>query len=445
MKPLPIQWKFALWSALVTAFAVIVFAIGTLVNLNYEQLEAIDLELQAEAEALGQRPSSTFGDTPPAEIEFHPWMAYAIFEPDGTPSHVSPQLDEAGARLAGKTSTAINHKSPLGHWRMRAMTGNRGQTVIVAYNLAEMHETTAHLLLWYGVSLPLVLIVAALGGRWVAQRALRPVRELAQATTTIRPDRLAVRVPEPPANDELQQLARAFNVMMGRLETSFTQTQRFAADASHELRTPLTIMRNEIEQLLRLTIGTAVSEDRLLSLQMEVSRLDRITEHLLLLARFDAGQMRPTHAEVDFSSLVTEAAADAELIATAQNVSLRCQVARGIPVASDDLMLRRLVLNLLDNAIRHNDDRGCVECTLTQAEANAILRVKNTGPGIPESARADMFQRFYRADPARSRGGHGLGLALCREIARSHGGEVRYAATQDGWTEFVLNLPARPA
>ncbi len=445
MKPLPIQWKFALWSALVTAFAVIVFAIGTLLNLNYEQLEAIDLEIQAEAEALVQRTSTAAAATAPTKIEFHPWMAYAIFEPDGTPSYVSPRLDEAGAHLAAKASTAINHKSPLGHWRMRAVTGKRGQTAVVAYDLAEVREITEDLLLSYAVSLPLVLIAAALGGRWVAQRALRPVRQLAQATTTIRPDRLAVRVPEPPGNDELQQLARAFNVMMGRLETSFTQTQRFAADASHELRTPLTIMRSEIEQLLRLTIGTAVSEDRLLSLQVEVSRLDRITEHLLLLARFDAGQMRPTHAAVDFSSLVTEAADDAELIAAARDVSLRCQVAGGIQVEGDDLMLRRMVLNLLDNAVRHNDERGQVECTLTQDGASAILRVRNTGPGIPESARVDLFQRFYRADPARSRGGHGLGLALCREIARSHGGEVRYAAAQDGWTEFVLNLPARPA
>ncbi|MDO8542732.1 MAG: ATP-binding protein [Opitutaceae bacterium] len=441
MKPLPIRWKFALWSAVSTTAAVLVFAGGTLVNLYYEQLEAIDMEIGAEAKVLVRRHAGTEGPLPPAGIDFHPWMGYAMFTRDGTLAHSSPQLDGAMARLALSSPAPKSHRRDERRWRLAAFATEDGRTVVVGYDLAEMKEIFQDLLLSYAVSLPFVLFAATFGGLWVARHALRPLRQLADAAGSIGPAQLAVRVPEPPVNDEVQKLAHAFNGMLTRLEQAFTQTQRFAADASHELRTPLTIMRTDVDQLLRNPGDATAQEEKLVSLQVEISRLDRITEHLLLLARFDAGQVRPPHTSVDFTAVVREACDDAELIAATEDVTLACEARGTVRVTGDEILLRRVVLNLLDNAVRHNERGGRVECRLGYDTRSVALRVRNTGPGIPAAARASLFQRFFRADPARSRGGHGLGLALAREIARSHRGELEHVDAEAGWTEFVLRLP----
>jgi signal transduction histidine kinase len=287
-----------------------------------------------------------------------------------------------------------------------------------------------------------VLVVAALGGWWVAGRALAPLRDLTAAAESIRAVRLDRRVPVAPANDEIRRLADVLNAMLGRLEKSFEHAQRFAADASHELRTPLTIMHGEIERLLRTPNLDRMHEEKLLSLQEEIGRLDRITEHLLLLARFDTGNVAMRREPVDFSALVAGTCEDAELLAEAQAITLTTHVGPGIIVAGDDAHLRRVVLTLLDNAVRYNHVNGKVESTLELRSTGVELRVRNTGPGVPESGRAQLFQRFFRVDPARGRGGHGLGLSLAREIARAHDGEIELGPNvQEGWTEFILTLP----
>ncbi|PTY00111.1 ATP-binding protein [Opitutus sp. ER46] len=436
---LSIQSKFAVWSALVTTAAVVLFASGTLLNLYHVELEGMDQEMASEAAVVQQRLARD-NLALPAGIDFHPSMAYAVFGPDGRLEHLTPRLDPGLARTALLSKEPVTAGEDPSRWRLRAYLGPK--TVVIGYNLDEVGEIVHNLLLSYLMSLPLVIVAAALGGRWVARRALQPLRSFARTTETVVADRLDVRLPQPAANDELRQLASAFNVMLSRLQTSFGQTQRFAADASHELRTPLTIMRTEIEQLLRLPAHTPIPEERLMSLQEELSRLDRITEHLLMLAQFDAGQAAGLPREpVNFSALVREAAEDGELLAAAEDITLRSTVADDVWVRGDPLLLRRLLLNVIDNAMHYNERHGAAELSLTRIGETAFLRVRNTGPGIPEAARADLFQRFFRADAARRRGGHGLGLALCREIARSHGGEIWHEETAPGWTDFVIRLP----
>jgi len=441
MKPLTVQGKVALWSVLAMAAALVLFAVGTLINLYFEQLKAIDLEMDAEAKMLVALPEISDGEKAPVAIDFHPWMAYAILRADGGAEYISARLESEAARSAVGAEDAFRYSSAKGKWRLRSYAGDHGQVVVVGFDLAEMRDVIEDLLISYAVSFPFVLAAAAWGGRWIARRALRPVRELAYAAGHVEPGRLDVRVPVPAADDEVQQLARALNTMLARLETAFVQAQRFASDASHELRTPLTIMRSEIERLLRPAENGPSTEERLLSLQLEVSRLDRITEHLLLLARYDAGQVHPPHTLVNFSALVAEAVEDAELIAATQKVELRCEATEGIQVEGDESMLRRLVLNLLDNAVRHNVEGGCAVCHLERREKQVLFRVRNTGPGIAAVARPALFTRFFRADPARGSGGHGLGLALCREIALTHRGDVEHVPAEGGWTEFVLRLP----
>jgi two-component system, OmpR family, heavy metal sensor histidine kinase CusS len=203
------------------------------------------------------------------------------------------------------------------------------------------------LLLAFGFSLPLVLFVAALGGWWVAGRALQPLHEFTEAAERIGAEHLNRRVEVPATDDEIRRMATVLNAMLGRLEKSFRQAQRFAADASHELRTPLTIMDGEVERLLREPALPAETERRLLSLQEEIARLQRITEQMLLLARFDAGGTGALHAPVDFSTAVRVACDDAELLATANGLTIQAEVAPNVTVRGNDGHLRQLLLNLL--------------------------------------------------------------------------------------------------
>ncbi len=445
LPPVSIRVKIAAACALTTAAGVLVFATGTLVNIYEELIEAADMELASEARHVAQIigvdgfSKDRIQNAKVASVE--PWVAFAVFEEDGTIWRSSGSLPEEVARapVPGKRAVTIHHEH--GGWRVRSfIVANR--TVVVSYDLEEVHDMVLELLMAYALALPLAGLVAGLGGWWVAGRALKPIRNLTSAADQIRADNLSARVPVPAARDDVAHLAEVLNAMLGRLERSFRQAERFASDASHELRTPLTIMRGVIEAMLRDEQYSPNAERRLVSLQEETDRLERITGNLLLLARFDAGESRAAHDPVDFSNLVGEACDDFVAMASAREVTLEATIAPQIVVQGDNDLLRRLILNLLDNATKFNVAGGRVRCSVTSSDREARLVVANTGPGIPAEMRPRVFERFFRADLARERAGHGLGLALSREIVRSHGGDLQLSSESvNGWTEFVASIP----
>jgi signal transduction histidine kinase len=202
-------------------------------------------------------------------------------------------------------------------------------------------------------------------------------------------------------------------------------------------------MRSEVEQILGRPDLPPDLQSALVSLQDEIARLDRITEHLLQLARFDAGQIVLKQTEVDCSSLLKDACEDAELLASAAEVTLDFDVAPDVRLRGDPHHLRRLFLNLLDNACKHNQHAGQVRCWLKRESDSAVLRVANTGPGIPTAMRSRVFERFFRTDPSRPNlRSHGLGLALSWEIVALHDGSLTLVENSaPGWTEFEVRFP----
>lgn len=444
MKALPIRWKFALWTAALGGAVVLAFATATFFNLSAEQMEAVDLEVEAAGRHITGLTATQLTTKEPDElVQFQPWLTAAVFGENGQILQRDETLPEPIARAA-LTQVGLHtvHDNAGGSWRTLSLRHD-GLTLALAYSLEEVRDIFQDLLIAYALSLPVVLVLAALGGWWVSGRALSPLRDFTATAEDIRADQLHRRIPAPPAQDEIRRLAEVLNAMLTRLEKSFAQSQRFAADASHELRTPLTIIGGEIGLLLRTPNLPREAEEMALSVQEEVSRLQRITEQMLLLARFDAGTVTTAHADVDLSQLVQLACEDAELLASsAGSVTVTSEIGPDIHVRGDETHLRRLVLNLLDNAIRYNEEAGRVSCTLTTHSEFVVLTVGNTGPAIPAEARPNLFQRFYRTDAARTRGGHGLGLSLCREIAHAHQGEIELSMPgKPGWTEFAVRLP----
>ena len=442
MRAWPIRAKFALWSGLALTIALGAFAGGTLLTLYWRLVREADRNITTEAgELKGFLPGKR-----PEEIawELDPHMGWTAFDEHGRMLRKDAIITEAAARPALGAKGIVASGNLWNGWRVRAFPAGPNRTFVVGYEIVIVHNALADLIVAYAWSLPLVVLAVVAGVWWATGRALAPFRALAEAIEGVQSDRLDRRVVESPAKDEIQRLATSFNALLARLEKSFVQTRRFAADASHELRTPLTIMRGEVEQILRQPQLPPAALSKLVSLQDEIARLDRITEQLLQLARFDAGHVVLEAKSIGFSELLSGICEDAELLATAGGVSFEVELKPGVRVKGDELHLRRLVLNLLDNACKYNRPAGRVRCELKEEAGDAVLTVANTGPGIQAELRDRIFERFFRADASRTNThGHGLGLALCWEIVELHGGKLTLLATSEpGWTEFEIRLPS---
>jgi heavy metal sensor kinase len=292
------------------------------------------------------------------------------------------------------------------------------------------------------LGLVVALVAAWAGGSFLAARALRPVDLITDAAEQIGAEDLSLRLEPRGVDDELGRLTSAFNGMIDRLERAFQRQQRFTADASHELRTPLAVIRSLAEIALTSPRDEAYDTRTYASICEESERLTRLVESLLTLARADEGHL-PMLVGVDLDEVALDAAARIMERARRQDVTLSIVPSDGSEVRGDASLLTQLVLNLLDNALRHTSAGGRITLAVEPADAGVSLTVADTGSGIPAEHLPRLFERFYRVDQARSRtaGGFGLGLAICEWIARVHSGTLSVESEVGVGTTFRLWLP----
>ena len=248
----------------------------------------------------------------------------------------------------------------------------------------------------------------------------------------------------PQSSTELGRLAAAFDRMLERLDQAFQRERRFVSDVSHELRTPLTALRGRIEVTLTRPRSRPEYEDTLRILETEVARLTRLSEDLLLLARFDRGALAPRLEQVDLSLLLASVAEQVRPLAQARSLMLAEDVEPDLGLRADPDQLHRLFLNLLDNAVKFTDDGGRVSLSGRRRGGLIEVEVSDTGVGIGAEHLGSVFDRFYRAEESRARatGGHGLGLAIASEIARAHGGDLSARSRPGAGSAFTVTLPA---
>ena len=327
--------------------------------------------------------------------------------------------------------------------------GKGGQGFIVAnHPMSEIRDTLnqARMLLVL-VVVSLVIIASGLG-YWLAGRALKPVRAIAGAARDISERDLNRRLELNLPPDELGELAETFNGMLARLEAAFSTLRRFTADAAHALRAPLALIRAELEVSLARARSAPDYQATHRLVLTEVERMSRLADQLLLLARADAGSLAPRFERIDLSDLLEETVDRWRSLAGSRGVRLALEPPPPGPMWADPQLLRRLVDNLLDNAVRHSPDGEEVILTAGRSGDRWRLEVADAGPGVPPTIRDTLFERFTRGDPARGRetGGAGLGLALCAVIAGLHGGTVWLAAPngRPSGAHFVVELAADP-
>jgi len=292
------------------------------------------------------------------------------------------------------------------------------------------------------LALPLVLLVAGLGGFLLATKSLAPLRWMAEQARNITDKNLHSRLDIGAAHKELRVLSDSFNELLSRLDQSFETMKRFVADASHELRTPIAVIRGEADVALDHDRCPVEYKETLVIIQDEARRLTRLIDDLLNLARADAGHVNLRVEEFYLNDLLAECCRAVQGAATAKNIDVDSRSPGDVAYRGDQELLRRLVLNLLDNAIRYTPPGGKVSASIEAANGNLRLQVADTGVGIPPEAAPHIFERFYRGDQARSRqnGGFGLGLSIVKWIAESHRGTVELSSQPGMGTTFTVLL-----
>src|SRR5207245_676266 len=299
------------------------------------------------------------------------------------------------------------------------------------------------LLVTLGIYMPLAVSLAIVGGYWLMRRSLRPVDEITKRAQGITSTNLSERLPIIKTGDELERLSTALNHMIGRLDDAFQHINRFSADASHELRTPLTIFHLELEGIAQSPLLVPELADQIGSALEEVQRLSGIVENLLTIARLDAGEVRMAKESLDFGELVSSTASQMRLLAEEKSLSMLCEVARGTYVDGDRPWLKQVIVNLIDNAIKYTPEGGEIEIRVRPSQNTAVLEVVDSGVGISAESLPHLFERFYRADKARSRnsGGAGLGLAIVKAICSAHGAEIKIVSSEGRGSSFSVELP----
>jgi signal transduction histidine kinase len=304
-----------------------------------------------------------------------------------------------------------------------------------------VEEEIGEVLVFVGVP---ALLVLGFGSWWLMGRALLPLEQLATAATRIHAGNLHERLPVSASEDEMARLAVAFNGMVARLDAAFARVKEFTLHASHELKTPLAILRNEVETALDDPAATPAQREMFARQLDEIQRLAQVVDGLAFLARVDAGQYRVAAEAVRLDELVRESFADAEILAHAARLGVTLTSCAEATVSGDRHRLRQVLLNLVDNAVKYNRPGGAVTLELTRHRGEAVLRVANTGPGVPAEALPRVFDPLFRADLARARDvdGSGLGLAIARSIIAAHGGAIEMASEPDRETVITVRLTA---
>jgi two-component system, OmpR family, sensor kinase len=311
----------------------------------------------------------------------------------------------------------------------------------------EMLESVRETFAWV---IPIALLLASMGGYFLARKSLAPIVAMSNQAGRIGAANLHERLTVQNEKDELGHLARSFNGLLDRLDQSFERQQRFMADASHELRTPVAILRGEAEvSLSRPTRSSDEYRESLTVLHDEAQRLTQIVEDLFTLTRADAGQYPLTTRDFYVDELVADCVHSARTLALAKNIKLTCEATQELPIHADESLLRRMVLNLLDNAIKYTPANGSVTVTCRQDGNEYTLSIADTGSGIALDLQPRIFERFFRVDKARSRSetdgsGAGLGLSIARWIAEAHFGRLELTRSDANGSTFTAFLPADP-
>jgi heavy metal sensor kinase len=470
MNPRSLAFRLTAWYTLLLGTTFILVAVGTFYGLqHYLRSNARDALRRRATEVeqiLARAPADASDAAIAREVELHlapeannrfiritrnpGGMVYL----SGPPSDGSFNRFDVAARLpTGNTKTAAGFVTtilPDQHLIVgatRADTGSGRYVLEMGTSMQPIETALARLADLLGVMLPTLIGCAAVGGYLLVTWALRPVDRLSQTAEQMSLQNLSLRLPVDATGDALERLSISLNNMLGRLRDSVQSSRRFLADASHELRTPLTVIKGELQELSSEggLSGDALRE-RVGSVLEEVARLEHLVSGLLALSRLDAGETQHEPAELNLAELARSTAEQMRLMAEDRGTVVELSGLQSAVIQGERSRIKQIIVNLLDNAIRFTPAGGGVILRTFEDDTYALLEVIDTGVGIPKDSLPLVFDRFYRADEARSRddGGAGLGLSIVKSICSMHGADIEVSSRLGEGSCFRVRFPRRP-
>jgi len=455
---IPIRVKLTLWYVLLLAATFIVFAVYLIFRFQYSLRSAIDSSLQITvSNTIASLDKEDYRDT--NLLTFNLSGGSQVGNPNFVMRLISAQgevwdtsSDAQSISFWGPAEAGYTTQMDLENedeWRVfsQPVLDSTGETigwVQAAQSLSPVNDAVEDLRAQLFLGIPLILLFAGFGGYFLANRALRPIQQITNTAREITAQDLSRRLAYQGTMDEVGSLARTFDQMLERLQSSFERERRFTGDAAHELRTPLTVLKGQIEVTLNRKRNPAEYEKKLQELSAQVERLIRLSNGLLFLSRSDQHQLTFEPADINLCEWLEVLIEQFQPLAREKRLQINTNIPEELSVYGDSDHLIRLFMNLLENALKYASAGGQITVTAVKKPGETQVIIHNTGPGIPQEHFQHLFERFYRVDADRSSqtGGSGLGLAIAREIARLHGGDIDVQSEPGQGVTVTVHLPS---
>ena len=456
-----IRVRLTAWYLAMLAVGLALFGVGSWFAMRASAFHTIDEELEDRIRGVEKFMQVQIASLSPVEIRDE-FREHSVLGPGGDLFQVCNEKGEWLYRSAVLENSQVTilrpdqlgstpvyedlvvQSTPVRFATRRVIVNNQPYAIQVAAPLHEFYEALHRFRVVLWLSLPPLLIAAAVGGYWISRKALKPVDQITTAAESISIRNLSDRLEVPKTADELQRLSETLNRMLARLNSSVQRMSQFTADASHELRAPVSLIRTTAELAAKGGRSNVEYHEDMVQILAEAERTSRLIDSLLLLARADAGEDGLQRELTDMTTSVREAVDLGRSLAAELNIELTSQIATDpVIVIADGEALRRLVFILIDNAIKYNTEGGSAGVTLASENGQAVCTVTDSGMGIAKADQQHIFDRFWRADKVRSRGagGAGLGLSIARWIVERHQGTIDVKSETGEGTTFTVRLP----
>jgi signal transduction histidine kinase len=453
-RSLSLRGRLTVWYVLVLVIVLSAFSVGLLLAQRRVGQDRLDRDLRAThlqltgmlREELAERDPLDEAAKDSLQVIGSGGYAVAIMRADGAAlaSTVDPAILDAVRRGDLASDHPVTMRTASGGWRVHSrseMLDGALLRLVVVSSLDDLEREERIAREAVLLAVPIALLLAGAGGLWLASVALRPITQMAR-----RAEGLAATAVEdlgpPQRDDELGRLTSAFNGLVARLRTALQTQRQFMADASHELRNPVSVIRAAAD----VTLGREHREETeyreaLTMTSAQSRRLASLVDDMLMLARADAGGYPLRLVDLRLCDVIDECCRAISVLAGERQITVQSSVDTDVSVLGDEELLRRLVLNLLQNAVQHTPAGGTVSVTVQVEHADVRIRVADSGNGIADADRVRIFERFVQLDPSRRSTGAGLGLTIARWIAEAHQGSLVVEATGPGGSTFCLALP----
>jgi len=457
MMTLPIRLRLTAWYFAILAVVLSAFGISAYFAMRHSIRQTVDEELQIRSEGVHQLIERDIQrghrDDLPEGLREHTELRQGgallqVSDEQGNWLYRSTVMSDYGvprpATVPRRATEFMRKDVPLRIWTQKVSVAGQSYLIQSAFEMDDFYESLHHFALLLFISIPSLLLCAAAGGYWISTRALAPVDQIAQTARTISAQNLSSRLVVPKTGDELQRLSETLNGMLERLEAAFKKITQFTADASHELRTPVAVMRTRAELSLRKARSAEEYRDVIAEVLTELEKTSGLIEQLMFLARADSGAETLHFTNTNVAEVLREACHQGSALAEAKQIGFQERISGdSMWIQGDATSLRRLFLILIDNAVKYTPANGQVEVSLQRNDGYAVAQVRDTGIGIAEADLPNVFERFYRADKARTResGGVGLGLSIGRWITEVHAGTIEVHSSPGRGSMFQIRLP----